>query len=64
LNQYVKWTNPPDEASPYMSYDADGNLRAEFEVVAGDSDCSTYVDFDDINHFVAPPGRPRGGLDL
>jgi len=47
-----------------MSYDADGNLRAEFEVVAGDSDCSTYVDFDDINHFVAPPGRPRGGLDL
>jgi hypothetical protein len=39
--------------APYLGYDADGTLTSEYGVPGGDSDCSTYVDFDDINYFVA-----------
>ncbi len=54
LNQYPKLILPTgSQYAPYPGHDADGNLTSEYGTLGGDSDCSTFVDFNDINYFVA-----------
>jgi hypothetical protein len=60
LNQYEKCIMA-DESPPFLSYDADATLTSEYGLLGGDSDCSTFVDFNDINYFVAALAGGQAG---